>query len=369
MKHIPYYKIMRESKDPKYLRLELVRYAEEHGIKPAAKEFSTTVKTVRKWLGRWDGKTFDSLEEHSRAPKNPARKIIPEIRQQVIELKRKLPTWGAERTKRDFDIPISEKAIRLIWRKEGLLKRPRRKHKTKQDLRQIKAKWRLFEQTCIDTKDLTDIPELYFQTKRFALPKVQYTAREVVSGLQFIAYAQERSLNFATVFAEIIIDHLHRCNVSLRNCRFQTDNGNEFIGAWNARCDSSFTNTVQAVKGLSHHTIPPAAHSWQADVETVHNTIENEFYCVESFASRSEFLEKASAYLLWYNIARKNISKNLKSPWNIIAERNKNILPAVVALPPVFLDHIWSIKFASSKKRGYDLIQYPLIYFSFITPI
>jgi len=64
MKHIQYYRIMRESKDPKYLRLELVRYAEEHGIKPAAREFSTTVKTVHKWLRRWDSKTFDSLQEH-----------------------------------------------------------------------------------------------------------------------------------------------------------------------------------------------------------------------------------------------------------------------------------------------------------------
>jgi transposase len=350
---------MRESKDPKYLRLELVRYAKEHGVKPTAREFSTTPKTVRKWLSRWNEKTLDSLQEYSRAPKNPARRILPEIRQRIIELKRKLPSWGAERTKRDFDVPISEKAIRSSWRQEGLLKRPRRKHKTKQDLREIKAQWRVFEQTCLDTKDLIDIPKLYLQLKRLQLPKVQYTAREVVSGLQFIAYAQERSLMFATLFAEIIIDHLHRCGVSLKNCRFQTDNGSEFIGAWNTRADSSFTTTVQAVKGLVHHTIPPAAHTWQADVETVHSTIENEFYCVESFSSRNDFLNKASAYILWYNVARKNSSKNNKTPYQIIAERNNIILPKVAAFPPVFLDLLWKEKFDSIKKRGYDLIQYP----------
>ena len=137
---ISYYTIMRKSKDPKYLRLAMVNYAQEHGIKPAAREFSTTVKTVRKWLHRWDGETYSSLEDQSRAPKNPAKKIAPEIKQRVIELKRKLPSWGAQRIKRDFDIYISEKAIRSIWRHEGLLKRPRRKHKTKQDLRSIKAK-------------------------------------------------------------------------------------------------------------------------------------------------------------------------------------------------------------------------------------
>ena len=48
-----YYPMLRQSKEPTYLRFELVRYARTHGIKPAARQFSTTVKTVRKWLRRW----------------------------------------------------------------------------------------------------------------------------------------------------------------------------------------------------------------------------------------------------------------------------------------------------------------------------
>jgi len=56
------------------------------------------------------------------------------------------------------------------------------------------------------------------------------------------------------------------------------------------------------------------------------------------------FLDKASAYILWYNVARKNKSKNCKSPWDIIAERNKKILASVVALLPVFLDQLWKTK-------------------------
>jgi hypothetical protein len=67
------------------------------------------------------------------------------------------------------------------------------------------------------------------------LPQYQYTAREVVSGLQFIAYAQECSLTYANLFAEIIIDHLKKCGIDLSNCRFQTDNGSEFVGAWSAK--------------------------------------------------------------------------------------------------------------------------------------
>ena len=356
---IPYFKIMRESKDPKYLRFEIVRYAEQHGVKPAARAFGTTPKTIRKWLRRWQPGTLTGLDDLSRAPKNSATAITVEQRQRVIELKRQLPTWGAQRLKRDFDLALSDKAIRRIWHQENLLKRQRRKPRTKQDLRAIKAQWRLFEQTCLDTKDLIDIPELWPQLQRLQLPKVQYTAREVVSGLQFLAYADERALIYSALFAEILIAHLQRCGVSLQDCRFQTDNGSEFIGAWNAREDSAFTKTIQAVKGLVHHTIPPAAHTWQADVETVHGLIEDEFYCVEAFHSRAHFLDKAAAYNLWFNVARKNSSKRHKTPWEIVMERKTKIHPAVATWKPVYLDELWKTNLDAEPKGGYDVIPQP----------
>ncbi|MDZ7364213.1 MAG: hypothetical protein ONB46_26400 [candidate division KSB1 bacterium] len=190
---------------------------------------------------------------------------------------------------------MSEKAIRRICREAGLLNRQRRKHRTKQDLRAVKARWRLFEQTCLDTKDLIDIPELWPQLQRLGLPKVQYTAREVVSGLQFIGFAEERSLIYAELFAARIWAHLTQCGVRFNDARFQTDNGSEFIGSWNAADDSAFTQTVQAVPGLRHVTIPPAAHTWQANVETVHRLFEDEFYRVETFDSRADFLARATA--------------------------------------------------------------------------
>jgi hypothetical protein len=99
--------------------------------------------------------------------------------------------------------------------------------------------------------------------KKYHLPQYQYTAREVVSGLQFIAYAQECSLTYANLFAEITIGHLKKCQIDLiPPLAGQTDNGSEFIGAWSA-------------KGLVHDTIPPGAHTYlktqnscQADQET-----------------------------------------------------------------------------------------------------
>jgi hypothetical protein len=52
----------------------------------------------------------------------------------------------------------------------------------------------------------------------------------------FIAYAQECSLTYANLFAEIIIGHLKKCKVDLIPPKAgQTDNGSEFIGAWSAK--------------------------------------------------------------------------------------------------------------------------------------
>jgi transposase len=351
--------MLRQSKDPVRLRFELVRYAREHGIKPAAREFSTTVKTVRKWLRRWEPGSLRGLEDRSRAPINPRRGLTAGQRRQAVSLKRRLPSWGAARLKRDFSLALSEKALRAIWHEEGLVRRKRRKHRTKRRLREVKKQWRLFEQTCIDTKELCDIPELWAQAKALGLPRYQYTAREVTSGWHYMAFAQECTLAYAKLFAEIILSHLQRCGVRLKGSRVQTDNGCEFVGNWQRKTDSKFTEAVESVKGLVHTTIPPRAHTWQSDVETAHRLVEDEFYEVERFTSRSDFIRKAGAYNLWFNVGRRNSGKEHKTPWELIHEREPGVGAAVCALPPVYLDELFMRKLDSKLLWGYDVIPHP----------
>ncbi len=353
---------MRQSKDPRYLRLKMAKYAQKHGIKPAARLFDTTPKTVRKWLGRFDG-SLDSLADRSRAPKNPKRYITETQRKKAIRLKKKYKGFGAKRLCEMFDLGCSEKAVRKIWREKGLLKRKRRKHKTKQNLREIKKLWRPFLQTCLDTKDLDDIPELWPQIRLHGLPLVQYTAREVTSGLQFLAYSQERSLACANLFAELLIDHFKSNGVALGGCAFQTDNGSEFIGSWNAKDDSAFTKTVESVQGLIHRTIPPGAHTWQSDVETVHRLIEDEFYEVEHFKSRKDFIEKTYSYNRWFNIARKNSYKENQTPLEIIEKSETNISKRIAEWTPVYLDELinkrLNEKLDSIHHGGYHVVPVP----------
>ncbi|MDR2400063.1 MAG: hypothetical protein LBD73_00250, partial [Deferribacteraceae bacterium] len=93
-------------------------------------------------------------------------------------------------------------------------------------------------------------------------------------------------------------------------------NGSEFIGSWNAKKDSAFTEKVESYS-MIHKTIPPKAHTWQADVETSHSLIEDEFYTIEAFNSTHHLQQKMGVYLLWFNFLRKNSYKENQTPLQI----------------------------------------------------
>jgi len=317
----------------------LVTYAHQQGIKAAAREYRTTVPTVRKWLRRWKEQGLKGLEELSRAPHSCPHKITGERAQRVAELRRQLPTFGARRLKREWDLPLGHGAIQRIWRQQGLIPPRRRKYQKKQDLAQLKATWALFQQISADTKDLHDIPRYWPQMQAHGLPTVQYTAREVRSGLQFLAYASQRSAQASTLFAQRIQSHLRRCGVNLRDLTWQTDNGSEFIGELQADGSRSHFPAAVTYFGSQHQRIPPAAHTYQSDVETVHRLIEDELYDLETFRSRAQFLAKASLYQLYFNLARPNSHKGDLTPWQIIHQLDPRLPLRLCLLSPVFLDY------------------------------
>src|SRR5712691_1794303 len=213
-------------------RLRLVHSARQLGIKPTARLFQTTVSTVRKWLRRYQQQGPRGLIELSRTPHHQPGKTPFAVEQQVLALRQQLPTFGARRLIREFDLPLSRRSLERIWRAHGLLHKRRRKYQRKQDLAHIKASWRLFQQISADTKDLNDIPHYWPQAQAFHLPAVQYTAREVRSGFLFLAFAQRRSAAASSLFAARIQRHLQRCGVCLRDLVWQTDNGGEFVGSY-----------------------------------------------------------------------------------------------------------------------------------------
>jgi transposase len=337
-----YFDLIREMRDAYNHRLRLVESAQQCGIKSTARLFATTVPTVRKWFRRYQQQGPTGLQEHSRAPHRQSLKTPATLEAPLLQLRKTLPTFGARRLIREFDLPISHGALQRIWRQHGLMKKRRRKYQRKQDLAHIKARWAVFQQISADTKDLDDIPRYWTQAQRLGLPIVQYTARDVRSGLLFWSFAQRRTAAASAVFASRIQQHLHRYNISLRDVVWQTDNGGEFKGDF-----------PQALGDSQHVRIPPAAHTYQSDVETVHRIEEDEFFDLEDFSSRGDFLAKVHTYQLYFNLARLNSHKDNQTPWQIIQRLTPRSPLQLCLLPPVFLDYYLN------DQGGYDVPRLP----------
>jgi transposase len=355
-----YYTVMRTSKDPRLLRYRMVLSVERVGIKRTARVFKASRNTVRKWHRRWQSLGYRGLDEISRQPRHSPNAVPKAERATLVALKRRYKRMGADQIIVREHLTRSPRTIRKVWRQEGLSRRRRKKTQTKQNLREMKRRWRLFQQIGEDTKDLCDIPEYYLQMKALGLPTMQYTARDVTSGLLFMGFAQERSLTYATLFAHYINTSLKNCGVDLSQTMRQTDHGSEYIGSVTAKYVSSpYTRAIESLPGQTHATIPPGAYTYQADVETVHNLVEMEFYEIETFVGREEFLRKARTYQLYFNLLRPNSYKEGKTPWQLAKQKDPKLPIKTAMIPPVFIEDLLENQLEQYPQGGHDVPSTP----------
>jgi len=354
-----YYHVMKQSKDKKPFRYQMAQQALEIGVKPAAKLFNTSPHVVRKWRDRFKAEGYSGLADRSHKPHRSPRETPEHIKTYLIKLKSKYKRLGAEQVRVLEDLPQAPKTMRKIWREAGIPSRKRpKKHVTKNNLRAVKKQFELFQQSMEDTKDLMDIPEYYMPAKMLNLPKVQYTHREVSCGVLFLGFANELSLTHANLFAIYINHFLKKFKALPKSAMRQTDNGSEFIGSWNAKEPSVYTRTIESLPGQWHNTIFPGAHRMQSDVETIHNLMEMEFYEIEQFESREDFMNKATTYQMFFNLIRPNSYKEHKSPLQLVQEKKPDLDQRLLMIPPVDLDKLLSWK-ASLIQGGNDLLTVP----------
>ena len=341
-----YYQIMRHSKDKKIFRYQMVQKALAIGVKPTARLFNTSPHVVRTWRDRLIKDGYCALADRSHKPHHSPRQTPEHIKEHIIKLKSRYKRLGAEQVRILEDLPQSPKTMRKIWREAGIPSRKRpKKHVTKNNLRAVKKLFQLFEQSMEDTKDLMDIPEYYLQAKILNLPQVQYTFREVSCGILFLGFANNLSLTHAELFAVYINHFLKKFNALPQKPMRQTDNGSEYIGSWNAKEPSAYTRTIESLPGQWHNTIFPGAHRMQSDVETIHNLMETEFYEIEQFSNRIDFMNKATTYQLSFNLHRPNSYKEHKTPWQLARDKKPDLDKRLLMVPPVDLDKLlnWKI--------------------------
>jgi transposase len=353
MLELKYYDYYRQSKDPYDVRVQLVQSAKRIGIKPTAKRFATSPKTVRKWVERFKEGGKSNLKDQSRRPKSSPNVIRPYWQFKIQEVcrtaEKRNKRINATFIKRKHRIPYSTKTILRVMREVGYIRHKRKKYQRKRDLREIKKRLKPFEKIQIDVKYLDDIPEFYPAWVVFRLPKYQFTARCVRTGALFISYAIEKTVTNAAIFATLLQRHMNAYGVSLEASVIQTDNGTEFTTPSHSLETTIFTEVVSKLMQAEHKLIPPGAKTWQSDVETSHRLIEDELYACEQFVTKWDFYRKAAEYQRYFNLERFNSYKR-GSPIQILEELDPTINPEVLVYKPILLD-------AQLKKVKEDLAQ------------
>ena len=212
-------------------RLKMVEFAMQIGIAVAAREFVTTRKTVRKWVGRFNQNGLDGLNELSRTPKRIPHKMSVEKEYEIRSIRESHPAWGSYRIKNLYRIEAGESAIHRVMKQAGLIKRKKRRWRKRKDLSELKKKLGFFENSQIDTKDLSDILQYWPLMRRLGLPRYEYTLRELSIGAGFMGYANSCNVTYASKFMEYVIDHLKSYGIDPKGMKFefkwQTDNGKE----------------------------------------------------------------------------------------------------------------------------------------------
>lgn len=342
MSPIPYVNMIEGKREESRfaLRLELVRYAERHGIRESARVFRCSRNTVRLWRRRYEAEGLRGLQERSRAPKHIPHKTSVAEERAVVAARKKVPCYGAARLKYMFALRPSVGAISRILRAHQLTKKPRKKHEKKRDLRAVKARYHALTRVQVDVKYLNDIPHYWTQIKRRGLPGYEYTLRCPKTGALFVSFAQEISLACAELFCVRYVKHLEQHGFALGDVQIQTDWGGEFGGTQRQTTGRGFVHTLEDVLGAKHRYIPPSCPNANADVETVHNLVEQEFFDLEHFGSLDELLEKAALYQHYFNYVRPNSYKGWRTPWQILQDERADLPPTVLRLDPVLLDSL-----------------------------
>ena len=335
------------------IRQKIVRYAQLHGNKPAARYYGCDVRTVREWKKRFKEQGTGGLKNKSRAPHRRPHKLSLEIEEQIVKKREIAPCYGPKRLKFfNPSLPASEGAIYRVLKERGMVRRQKKKYRVKQDLRAVKARYQSLTHHQEDVKHLYDIPYYWPQMTTWKLPKYEYTIRDTKSGFIIVAFADEYSEQYSTMLTETYLRHLRSFGIDLRDVTIQTDNGSEFGARKRDIKTPGFVNTIVLEWGASHNYIPPGCSNANADVESFHATVEQELFNLESFMSREEFFRKTQAYQYFYNFARPNFSKAGKTPLQIVLEDRPGISPEVLNFPVYDLDALFRQKMELPVNNG-----------------
>ena len=306
---------------------DVVFAAQDIGIKPTARKFKVSRNTVRSWLRRFQNNGKRALSDRRKGPKFIPNKMPQDVEDKILSIRKLIPCFGPLRIKYHFNIPYSLNAIQRVIRQHGLTRKRKKVREKRRDMRAVKAKRKSMTHMQMDVKYLTDIPNYWEQLKPLGLPKFQYTIRETKTGMLFLGYSDELSELNARTMVDYVLDEM-KLNLpfNMEEVTVQTENGSEFSGQARRIEKNPFVQMIEKIHGANHVYIRPGHCNANADVESSHQIIEEEFFDLTRFSSRDEFFRKIESYRLYFNLTRVVFYKGIKTPYEICSKDigNKN---------------------------------------------
>jgi hypothetical protein len=168
--------------------------------------------------------------------------------------------YGCEMIKLNMDDNLpSAVTIHRILKDNGKVGKTRA-YKRKRKARRLKKKLKPFEKWQLDTKYLTDIPNLITLQAKGLAPKYEYTLRDMKTGTTFLGFGfKERSLNETLSFLTLALYHMQLHGIDTHYVTIQSDNGSEILGHIDKKERYKIEELVEDKFGGTFDTIPPKA--------------------------------------------------------------------------------------------------------------
>jgi len=275
---------------PKYDRIQRIKWYLQvdkyhKSVKEICQIFGISRKCYYKWRlrdFRGGGNTYYPTKNH------PGLKLTWEVRK-FIEHHKLVSNYGPEKmrllVKKELSLDISTTIIYRYYKKRKLIRRPQRKLPWYQPMKEKITVTKPGEAVQMDVKYVYPYGKREYQFSVFDPFTKKY---------YFNIYSSKESKNAINVFKRA------EKYFGFRILSIQTDNGSEFRGCfhrWLTR------------KKLQHYFIPKKSPWWNANVERVHKTIDDEFYQnpYRTWNTPYEWLD-------YYNFKRIHLSINGLTP-------------------------------------------------------
>ena len=295
-------------------RLELVRYANDNGVKVAARFYKCSKNTIKKWCRRYAIYGYAGLKDKSRRPIHSPKRIpdddIIKIKETCDYAKEKGKYITVNNVRKRTGINDYSDVTMNRYINEACGKRKNLKH-TQPKGGDVSWKQHLkpFQLWQVDIKYLTDINNLkpYFKKDSDrSLAKYQITARDVATGFPIVAYCNEKSATYTKMFLEnILYKFLKQFDgIDLKSITIQTDNGKEFTNKYtktNGKSpkETNFTLYVYC-KFKKHKTNPPGSPTYDSDVESFHWSIERDCLAWDDIVDNESLIKYTTEYITNY---------------------------------------------------------------------